>query len=541
VADEAEFAFMHVLVRDVGYGQIPRAERADKHRLAAEWIESLGRTEDHAEMLAHHYLSALELRRAAGQTVAADLAQRAKDRLREAGGRAFSLNAYANAAGFYQAALELTPAATMERARLLFQLARVRYLAGGVEVDPLIEASAELLAHGDPETGAEAEVLLGELIWQRGDRDGAFVHLGHARDLVEQREPSRVKAYVLSNVSRFLMLAAEHAEAIRVGRQALAMADELGLDEVRAHALNNIGGSRVYSGDRGGIDDLEQSVAIASAAHVPAEICRARVNLATVLLNLGQPERDLQLEDEAAAAASRFGQTLFQRWLRGNRTGSLYILGRWDEALATADAFLQEVEAGLPHYLAAENYSVRAEIRLGRGDVAGALLDAERALELARLAKDPQSVYPVISAYADVLCQTGSPERAAVLVDEFADALTRLRGGFAFYAVHQLSWTLSALGRGQELIDSLGNVPTPWAQAAVSFAAGDLSQAADICAGMGAVTDEARVRLWLAEALVDQNRRAEAEVHLQQALDFYRSVGATRYIAQAEQLLARSA
>src|SRR5947208_12790184 len=38
VAGETEFAFKHLLVRDVAYGQIPRRERADKHRLAAEWI-----------------------------------------------------------------------------------------------------------------------------------------------------------------------------------------------------------------------------------------------------------------------------------------------------------------------------------------------------------------------------------------------------------------------------------------------------------------------------------------------------------------------
>ena len=63
VADEAEYGFRHLLVRDVAYAQIPRALRAEKHRLAAEWIESLGtgRAEDRAEMLAHHYLSALEL------------------------------------------------------------------------------------------------------------------------------------------------------------------------------------------------------------------------------------------------------------------------------------------------------------------------------------------------------------------------------------------------------------------------------------------------------------------------------------------------
>jgi hypothetical protein len=58
---------------------------------------------------------------------------------------------------------------------------------------------------------------------------------------------------------------------------------------------------------------------------------------------------------------------------------------------------------------------------------------------------------------------------------------------------------------------------------------------------MGAATEEARVRLWLAEALVRQNRRAEADTQLQRALAFYRSVGATRYIREGEALLAASA
>src|SRR5204863_4864461 len=40
VAGETEFSFKHVLVRDVAYGQIPRADRAAKHRRTAEWIES---------------------------------------------------------------------------------------------------------------------------------------------------------------------------------------------------------------------------------------------------------------------------------------------------------------------------------------------------------------------------------------------------------------------------------------------------------------------------------------------------------------------
>jgi predicted ATPase len=61
VADESEYDFRHLLVRDVAYGQIPCARRAEKHLAAARWTEGLGRREDHSEMLAHHYLQALEL------------------------------------------------------------------------------------------------------------------------------------------------------------------------------------------------------------------------------------------------------------------------------------------------------------------------------------------------------------------------------------------------------------------------------------------------------------------------------------------------
>ena len=91
VESETEYAFRHVLVRDVAYGQIPRSARAEKHRLVAQWLEGLGeRTEDRAEMLAHHYLSALEFARASGQATDA-LAEPARIALRDAGDRAWAL------------------------------------------------------------------------------------------------------------------------------------------------------------------------------------------------------------------------------------------------------------------------------------------------------------------------------------------------------------------------------------------------------------------------------------------------------------------
>ena len=69
VAGGEQYTFVHALVRDVVYGQMPRSERGRCHRQAADWIASLppDRSEDRAEMLAHHLSRALEYDRAAGR------------------------------------------------------------------------------------------------------------------------------------------------------------------------------------------------------------------------------------------------------------------------------------------------------------------------------------------------------------------------------------------------------------------------------------------------------------------------------------------
>src|SRR4029077_20208507 len=149
----------------------------------------------------------------------------------EAGDRAFSLNALASATRFYESAMELAQAGSSERAHLLFRLGRTRFLAG--DLDPALVAAArdELLACGDRQTAAEAEISLTEVSWLRGDRDQSYVYLGRARALAEGLEPSRATAYVTSSISRFLMLAGENGDAIRLGKEALAMAEQLGLGE----------------------------------------------------------------------------------------------------------------------------------------------------------------------------------------------------------------------------------------------------------------------------------------------------------------------
>jgi hypothetical protein len=80
----------------------------------------------------------------------------------------------------------------------------------------------------------------------------------------------------------------------------------------------------------------------------------------------------------------------------------------------------------------------------------------------------------------------------------------------------------------------------PWRRAADAVFDGDFETAANVFAVMG-YTNEAYARLKAAEKSLRAGRRGEADVQLEQALAFYRSVGATRYVREGESLLAASA
>ncbi len=409
VAAESEYAFRHLLVRDVAYGQIPRAARAEKHRRAAEWLEGLGRAEDQAEMLAHHYLAALELARAAGQPVS-ELVEPAHRALRDAGDRAFALYAFPAAARFYSEALSLAVEADPE---LSFR--RAEALSGSDDKESeraLEEARGALVASGATERAAEADALLADVWWRRGESDRCFEHLSRAGELVRDSPASAAKARVLSQIARFRALAGEVDEPIRIGSEALAIAEELGLDELRAHALNNVSIAKGNGGDvRGSVADLERSIEIALSINSP-EAARGYNNLAYMVWLAGDARRSSELQDEATRVAGRLGAASIHRYSRSLEPLYRYALGRWDEAARLADEIVAECEHDS---FRGEGFARRARalIRLARDDRAGALDDARRCLDVARRAKDPQVLLPALAVDIRINFELGLGEDAA--------------------------------------------------------------------------------------------------------------------------------
>jgi tetratricopeptide (TPR) repeat protein len=543
VAGETEFSFKHVLVRDVAYGQIPRADRAKKHLRTAEWIESLGRPDDHAEMVAHHYANALELMRASGASVDG-LVTRARDAFRDAGVRAASLNAVAQAERYFTEALELTENDDPERVKLLFRLGEAKYIRSWEGTEELAEARDGFVAAGDPESAAEAVRMMADNLWARGKGQEVRVHLDDARSLVAGRPASRVQASVLTEVARYEMLADRNESAIEAGREALRMAEQLGLDDIRARVLNNIGSARVPSGDPAGIDDLDQSIAIATKLNLATDIVRGYNNRSTMKVLLGRTAEGYEDLREAYRLAQHFGHRGFVRWVEGGpMSGAPFSEGKWDEVLDRADAFIARLGSE-GHYQAASAHLARGYIRAARSDDAGAAQDAARALELSRPVGDPQLSGASLLTAAFIYMVIGEGERANELLDEALSLFAELRQlGWVVVELSSLAWVARKLGRSEELLAAVRDEPlqSPWLLAARAIAVGEFVRAADTFRDIGEETLEAFYRLCAAEELVAEGHRAEADEQLRPALAFYRSVGATRYVRQGEELLAATA
>jgi class 3 adenylate cyclase/tetratricopeptide (TPR) repeat protein len=539
VGGEGEWAFAHMLLRDVAYGQIPRAERAHKHREAAEWIEGLGRSEDHAELLAFHRRSALELARASQQDTT-ELETPTRLALRAAGDRAFSVNAYPAAAAYYGEALALWPG-DEERPRLLYQCADALYIATATgALSALEEARDALLAAGEQQTAAEAELSISRVWWHRGRRDESDRHLLRAEELAgTERSPARAR--VLANVARTRSIAGDREGGLRLATEALAMADSLGLDELRAHALGTISLAKMYLDDPSGVADGEKALEIALAINSPQAGTIAN-NMAVDAIFKFELRRAGELFAEGLQIAERFGDASNVRWLRHQCAAADYIEGRWDDALEGEGAFIAECEAGSPHYLEASARANRAVIREARGDVEGALADSRRAVELVRKSGDPQEVLPQLGNAVEILERHGFIAEARALAEEVVE-LSRRHPDDAVWAVpFGFLQSRIALEFSAELAMALETAPPwPWKEIAFACLGRDFVGAAERWVKGESPTWEARLRFRGAEELIEAGRRDEGEAQLEPALVFYSSVGATFWVDRGEALRASPA
>ena len=335
---DEEYAFRHVLVRDVAYGQLTRADRAIRHAAAAQWLAARAGPErdDLAGSIADHDLRAIELAGAAdGRPDIAAARDHAFEYLMRAGRHALGVDVRAAIARFRVAAdVAPTPRACLA--------ALQRLAAAGADLGDYVDAIAtadegERLAK---ELGA-AEAL-GDLWLSRARARRPLGDAGWAADvraaieLLETIDPTvaLVNAYALQ--THVEMTEGSGADLLVWADKAMATAEQLGVAPPAA-ALGRRGFARAMLGDRGGEADLQRAVEIARATGDSVALANAVSDLGGAYAYRG--------DTPAVEACIRESITIARtRGLRGIETAGLANLGhvhavqgRYDEALAALD------------------------------------------------------------------------------------------------------------------------------------------------------------------------------------------------------------
>jgi tetratricopeptide (TPR) repeat protein len=258
------------------------------------------------------------------------------------------------------------------------------------------------------------------------------------------------------------------------------------------------------------------------------EAPRALNNLAVSVFFQGSIRREHELLLESRAAAERLGSDNFVRFAEGNLCWTFYAIGDWNDSLSRCDAFIAECEAGSAHASESLAQDARAEILLGRDDLDQALRAWTRTTELAGGGEGRRAAVRAQLLAARMLHELGRLDDARAALLTALDKTDR-----KIYAPQTISVALLAVQLGLsdrlgEFLDRVGS--GPWNEMARLVVAGEHAEAARRVDEAGYLSLAAQIRL-----------RSQDDGELGKAIDFFASVGATRYLTRAEAQLAAMA
>jgi class 3 adenylate cyclase/tetratricopeptide (TPR) repeat protein len=436
IEGEDELAFWHGLVRDVAYGQIPRAPRAEKHVAAARWIEETAgeRVGDHAEILVHHLGQAHELARAAGverPEVVPELVRF----LLLAGERASNLDAAA-AEAYYRRAVGFAGGDELAHANAQAGLARALHLRGEfIDAAALYERAIETLSTLDERAAGTAMSQLSTLMWGRGDVARSERLSLEALALLERNPPGPELVYAYGSAGLRYSIANRFDDAAPLIEKGLALAREIGAEDVTT-LLNARASTAGYQGDPVAIDVLQEAITLGLRIGLGRVTAVSMNNRADALRYfVGTRESLVQLDEAIKFSRSR-GLTDPEMWQRGERLQSLYHLGEWEALVGEADEILDWDQASGGGQLGVLTRVYLAHVLVHRAAVGDAEVHVEALLPGARESGDPQVLVPGLTAAALVATVRGEDARALEHVREL-EQMTRDKFAWRDYC---LAW-----------------------------------------------------------------------------------------------------
>jgi DNA-binding SARP family transcriptional activator/tetratricopeptide (TPR) repeat protein len=460
-AGHAEFTFWHDLVRDAAEARLTRLDRARRHLAVARWWQADAgeRSEEFADLIAHHAGTAYDLASAAGD---ADLAGQARGpacaAAAAAGARLLGIDT-PGALRLLARALEFSDQDSPMRARILCwhgtALCDDRQFERAEQV--LTEAVRQLERVNDP-MRVNAIMALTVAVFALGHDWAPTVRA--ALRAADTLPPSRDAARNLGTLA-MSELAGQNPRSLRnaigLADRAIAMAAAHGTGgDALAHVVR--GRARVSLGDGAGMEELESWLGDVQRYESGTMAVAARNFFAGALHHWRGPAAELTARQEIAALAASRGLQAITSLAIAEQVRVLYELGRFSEAIALADQIHEEdVEAQL-RWGAVQ----RALALLMTGALDEATVEAVRSIPPADDG-DLRHVLGVVLVCAGAAIKHGRSDDALRLLRALGDPQRFTDRDGAVELVPQLARTAMAAGCPETVIGlrDIAAVPTP--------------------------------------------------------------------------------
>jgi predicted ATPase/class 3 adenylate cyclase len=420
--EHGQYGFLQDLVRHVAYETLSKRERKSRHLAAAQHLEQAFREVDEvAEVLASHYLSAVEA--APDAEDAPEIRTKARDMLARAGERAASLAAASEAQRYFEQAAELTDDAR-EQAALLDQAGQMAWRANLPERARALLEQAHTAYEDLAESGGAARVSarVAEIDFAEGHPQQAVARLEPALAALEAGAADADLAAAAAQLGRFLILNGEEERAAPHLERALTLAEALDLPETLAQALNS---KSILVSNHDRLYEarilLDGALALALAHDLHAAALRTYNNLAVIVESSERWTESLTITERALELARRVGDRSREATLLAAPVGALWLLGRWDEALAYAVEAQEIATTALVQSTMLEAVTIHRE--RGELEQARRLLTG---LSLVRQAEDVQAVTQYATSEAGLLRAEGHPREALAAAERALTVRTEL-------------------------------------------------------------------------------------------------------------------
>lgn len=238
---------------------------------------------------------------------------------------------------------------------------------------------------------------ISRLSWFAGRREKAERHAALAIELLEAAGDLRELGFAYSNRSQLGMLEGDATAAVTWGERALEVAQQLGDEGLRAHALNNVGTSLDAIGDPRGRDMQLESIALAREHGLDEHVARGYTNLAWNDVEYRRLSQGESMLREGIAFTTQRDLDAWRRYMLGCRAHAHLLRGRLTAATDDAIAVLDEPASPVSRIWP---LLVLGLVRTRRGDP-GAAEALNSAWTLALQTREVQRLAPLVVARSE--------------------------------------------------------------------------------------------------------------------------------------------